>query len=158
MCLTHVAFCFLVLSSGSLQAGLLSAAFFKQNVIPQIMAMVVSSALNGNHQGPVTRSMVSANHWLSSIKINRLPWYLTLVSANHPSNNSAQNANAFRTEDEILTTILYRRCDACLSNSTVACEVRCPAQPRTQGLLLFLASYGGKRRRPWVRGCVQLRR
>ena len=33
--------------------------------------------------GAVLRSMVSANHWLSSIKINRLSWYLTLVSANH---------------------------------------------------------------------------
>ena len=33
--------------------------------------------------GPVARSMVSANHWLSSMKINRLSWYLSLVSANH---------------------------------------------------------------------------
>ena len=39
--------------------------------------------------GPVVRSMVSANHWLNSIKINRLSWYLTLVSANQASNNSA---------------------------------------------------------------------
>ena len=38
--------------------------------------------------GPVVRSMVSANHWLSSIKINKLSWYLTLVSANQASNNS----------------------------------------------------------------------
>ena len=29
------------------------------------------------------RSMVSADHWLSSIKIIRLVWSLTLVSANH---------------------------------------------------------------------------
>ena len=41
-------------------------------------------------QGPVVRSMVSANHWLSSIKIKRLSWYLTLVSANQASSNSAQ--------------------------------------------------------------------
>ena len=41
-------------------------------------------------QGPVVRSMVSANHWLSSIKINRLSWYLTLVSVNQASSNSAQ--------------------------------------------------------------------
>ena len=40
--------------------------------------------------GPVARSMVSANHWLSSIKINTLSWYLTLVSANQASSNSAQ--------------------------------------------------------------------
>ena len=33
--------------------------------------------------GPVVRSMVSANQWLSGIKINWLSWYLTLVSANH---------------------------------------------------------------------------
>ena len=39
--------------------------------------------------GPVVRGMVSANHWLSSIKINRLSWYLTLVSANQGSSNSA---------------------------------------------------------------------
>ena len=42
------------------------------------------------HQGPVVRSMVSANHRLSGIKINRLSWYLTLVSANQASSNSAQ--------------------------------------------------------------------
>ena len=41
-------------------------------------------------QWPVVRSMVSANHWLSSIKTNRLSWYLTLVSANQASSNSAQ--------------------------------------------------------------------
>ena len=33
--------------------------------------------------------MVSANHWLSGIKIYRLSWYLTGVSANHASSNSA---------------------------------------------------------------------
>ena len=41
-------------------------------------------------QGPVVRSMVRANHWLNSIKMNRLSWHLTLVSANQASNNSAQ--------------------------------------------------------------------
>ena len=39
--------------------------------------------------GLVVRSMVSDNHWLSSIKINGLSWYLTLVSANQASKNSA---------------------------------------------------------------------
>ena len=39
--------------------------------------------------GPVVGSMVSANHWLSSIKINMLSWYLMLVSANQASSNSA---------------------------------------------------------------------
>ena len=41
-------------------------------------------------EGPVVQSMVSVNHWLSSIKINRLLWYLTLLSANQASSNSAQ--------------------------------------------------------------------
>ena len=44
------------------------------------------------NQGPVVRSLVNANHWLSSIKINRLSWYLTLVSTNQASSNSAQSA------------------------------------------------------------------
>ena len=48
-------------------------------------------------QGPVARSVVSANHWLNSIKTNRLSWYLTLVSVNHPSNNSAQFVNITKT-------------------------------------------------------------
>ena len=42
------------------------------------------------HQGPLVQSMVNANHWLSSIKISRLSWYLTRVSANQASSNSAQ--------------------------------------------------------------------
>ena len=33
--------------------------------------------------------MVSANHWLGYIKTYRLSWYLTAVSANHASSNSA---------------------------------------------------------------------
>ena len=36
--------------------------------------------------GPVIGNMVSASHWLSS---TRLSWYLTLVSANQASSNSA---------------------------------------------------------------------
>ena len=65
-----------------------SVYFFLKNLV----------MLEGNHryviarnQGPVVQSMVSANHWLSSIKINRLSWYLTLVSANQASRYSAQN-------------------------------------------------------------------
>ena len=42
-------------------------------------------------QGPVVRSLVSANRWLRGIKTNRFPWYLTLVSANHASSNPGQN-------------------------------------------------------------------
>ena len=38
-------------------------------------------------QGPVTRSLVSANRWLRGIKTYRV---LRLVSANHASSNPAQ--------------------------------------------------------------------
>ena len=38
-------------------------------------------------QGPVVRSLGSANRWLRGIKSYRFPWYLTLVSANHDSSN-----------------------------------------------------------------------
>ena len=46
-------------------------------------------SMSAGHLGRVARSMVSANHWLNSIKTNKLSWYLTLVSANYPSSNSA---------------------------------------------------------------------
>ena len=39
----------------------------------------------------VARSFVSADRWLTGIKIYRFSWYLTWVSANHASSNSAQN-------------------------------------------------------------------
>ena len=35
-----------------------------------------------SEQGPVARSLVSANCWLRSIETYRFPWYLTLISAN----------------------------------------------------------------------------
>ena len=38
-------------------------------------------------QGPVARSLVSANRWLRGIKMYKFPWYLTLVSTNHASSN-----------------------------------------------------------------------
>ena len=41
-------------------------------------------------QGWVAQSMVSFNHWLSSIKTNTLSRYLTLVNANHTSSNWTQ--------------------------------------------------------------------
>ena len=44
------------------------------------------------HQGPVARSLVSANRWLRGIKMYRFPWYLTLVSTNHASSNPGQIA------------------------------------------------------------------
>ena len=45
-------------------------------------------------QGPVVRSLVSANRWLRGIKTHRFPWYLTLVSANHASSNPGQEYNS----------------------------------------------------------------
>ena len=41
-------------------------------------------------QGPVVRSLVSANRWLRGIKTYRFPWFLTLVTANHASSNPGQ--------------------------------------------------------------------
>ena len=61
-------------------------------------------------QGPVVRSMVSANHWLSSININRLSWYLTLVSADQASSKSAQvvrTASEFQTRSQGLSSSLF---------------------------------------------------
>ena len=43
--------------------------------------------MRNNNQGPVARSLVSANRWLRGIKMYRFPWYLTLVSTNHASSN-----------------------------------------------------------------------
>ena len=45
-------------------------------------------------QGPVARSLVSANRWLRGIKLYRFPWYLTLVSTNHASSNPGQVVGA----------------------------------------------------------------
>ena len=45
------------------------------------------------NQGPVARSLVSANRWLRGIKMHRFPWYLTLVSTNHASSNPGQAIN-----------------------------------------------------------------
>ena len=50
-----------------------------------IMAEKVNMAYNVRVQGPVARSLVSANRWLKGMKTYRFPWYLTLVSANQAS-------------------------------------------------------------------------
>ena len=42
-------------------------------------------------QGPVVRSLVSANRWFRGIRTYMFPRYLTLVSANHASSNPGQN-------------------------------------------------------------------
>ena len=55
----------------------------------------IQIATNGStsllNQGPVARSLVSANRWLKGIKMYRFPWYLTLFSTNHASSNPGQN-------------------------------------------------------------------
>ena len=56
---------------------------------PMVTSQNVGSflRLHSNGQGPVARSLVSANRWLRGIKTYRFPWYLTLVSTNHASSN-----------------------------------------------------------------------
>ena len=51
-----------------------------------------SAMIRFSAQGPVARSLVSANRWLRGIKLYRFPWYLTLVSTNHASRNPGQGA------------------------------------------------------------------
>ena len=46
------------------------------------LAPVVQTLDSAIHQGPVARSLVSANRWLRGIKMYRFPWCLTLVSTN----------------------------------------------------------------------------
>ena len=55
------------------------------------MAYIVLRSTAPMRQGPVARSLVSANRWLRGIKMYRFPWYLTLVSTNHASSNPGQN-------------------------------------------------------------------
>ena len=56
----------------------------------RVQVPVVQKKDNAIHQGPVARSLVSANRWLRGIKMYRFPWYLTLVSTNHASSNPGQ--------------------------------------------------------------------
>lgn len=46
--------------------------------------------------GPVAQSPVIANRWLRDIRAYWLPWYVTLVSANHTSSNPDLMLNNFR--------------------------------------------------------------
>ena len=57
---------------------------------PILLDLVVQTLDSAIHQGPVARSLVSANRWLRGIKMYRFPWYLTLVSTNHASSNQGQ--------------------------------------------------------------------
>ena len=47
------------------------------------MAYIVLRSTAPMRQGPVARSLLSANRWLRGIKMYRFLWYLTLVSTNH---------------------------------------------------------------------------
>ena len=63
-------------------------------------------------QGPVVRSLGSANRWLRGIKSYRFPWYLTLDSANHASSNPGQeekNEDIHATRGMRVTGILNLR-------------------------------------------------
>ena len=57
---------------------------------PWVLRSGVLTSMGSNIQGPVARSLVSANRWLRGIKMYRFPWYLTLVSTNHASSNPGQ--------------------------------------------------------------------
>ena len=70
---------------------LLSPAINESNKLTAWTASVI------NLQGPVARSLVSANRWLRGIKMYRFPWYLTLVSTNHASSNPGLVCNRGRT-------------------------------------------------------------
>ena len=76
------------ISNAWVKRGIMGVKCFAQEHFARL-SPTVCWFLRRNHLGPVVRSMVSANHWLSSIKINGLSWYLTLVSANQASSNSA---------------------------------------------------------------------
>ena len=54
---------------------------------------IISDVHSTRLQGPVVRSLVSANRCLRGIKAYRFPWYLTLVSANHASSNPGQGCH-----------------------------------------------------------------
>ena len=56
-------------------------------------------------QGPVARSLVSANRWLRGIKMYRFPWYLTLVSTDHASSNPGQAEKTFSYHGHVLVTL-----------------------------------------------------
>ena len=59
-------------------------------------------------QGPVARSLVSANRWLRGIKMYRFPWYLTLVSTNHASSNPGQINQSIQRITQLFPVILIR--------------------------------------------------
>ena len=66
---------------------LISVPEFRENIVYCHYPLITTQ---GEHLGPVARSLVSANRWLRGIKMYRFPWYLTLVSTNHASSNPGQ--------------------------------------------------------------------
>ena len=56
----------------------------------KVRSVFVMSLRLSDHQGPVARSLISANRWLRDIKTYRFPWHLSLVSANHAWSNRGQ--------------------------------------------------------------------
>ena len=89
-----------------------------------------------NSQGPVARSLVSANRWLRGIKLYRFPWYLTLVSTNHASSNPGQSA---RNKHQHLYRVTWLVC--CVFTSVLIVLVFAAFSPvlfEHLGLQLFL--------------------
>ena len=84
---------------------------------------MVSESLTICVQGPVARSLVSANRWLRDIKLYRFPWYLTLVSTNHASSNPGQEGIALtHSVTLILIYIIHNQWD--LTFSFTATKIR----------------------------------
>ena len=85
-----------------------SASFWKYRRGRPFLTMVTCwsrSTSNFYAQGPVARSMVSANRWLRGIKRYRFPWYLTLVSTKHASSNPGQAEKTFSYHGHVLVTL-----------------------------------------------------
>ena len=77
--------------------GLETAQKMKLLVVQtQNILSIREDTLSCDAQGPVVRSLVSANRWLRAIKTYRFPWYLTLVSTNHASSNPGQKSKFTR--------------------------------------------------------------
>ena len=77
------------------------------------------------HQGPVARSLVSANRWLRGIKMYTFPWYLTLVSTNHASSNPGQTDKSKELDTRcgaLSSQYGTCKCRVVLTNNTYRCS------------------------------------
>ena len=81
-------------SSNSARHKPVEGLSIRQSTLKSLSQMLSESGNRFNNQGPVARSLVSANRWLRGIKTYRFPSYLTLVSANHASSNRASSLDS----------------------------------------------------------------